>query len=408
MPLRLIGAFVILVSAIFSATGAATQVQTITATHTYVMGDRDSKEEARALCYMTAKRKVLEQAGVLIESSSEVRNFDLTKDQISSYSGAILSVEVVKEAFEFHNGTNSLTLTVKADVDFEEVRKRLVAILADKGLQAKVDGQGRKIRLLEEKVLVLNEKLGGASTNVQDEVRKDRNAELVSYYRLGAERGEAESQFYLGLAYAQGEGVPQDFTQAVTWWRKAAEQGLTSAQFNLGQAYDKGDGVPQDLTKAVAWWRKAAEQGIGEAQYALGTHYVASKEFNEAAVWIRKAAEQGLAKAQLVLGALYDSGKGMPKDDTQAAAWYRKAAEQGFARAQFSLGLQYVVGKGVPKDYVQAYKWWNLAAGQGYQEAIMNRKMLEGDSRMSNDQLAEAQRLSREWQDAFEKRQAKQ
>ena len=122
MPLRLIGAVVILVSTIFSATGATAQVQTITATHTYFMGDRDSKEEARALCYMTAKRKVLEQAGVLIESSSEVRNFDLTKDQISSYSAAILSVAVVKEAFEFHDGTNSLTLTVRADVDFEEVK----------------------------------------------------------------------------------------------------------------------------------------------------------------------------------------------------------------------------------------------------------------------------------------------
>ena len=375
MPLRLIGAVVILVSTIFSATGATAQVQTITATHTYFMGDRDSKEEARALCYMTAKRKVLEQAGVLIESSSEVRNFDLTKDQISSYSAAILSVAVVKEAFEFHDGTNSLTLTVRADVDFEEVRKRLVAILADKGLQAKVDAQERKIRRLEEKVQTLNEKLGGASTNVQDEVRKDRDAELVTYYRLGAERGEAESQFYLGLASAEGKGAPQDFTQAVAWWRKAANQGLASAQFNLGQAYDKGDGVPQDLTQAVAWWRKAAEQGNADAQYNLG--------------WT------------------YDKGNGVPKDDTQAAAWYRKAAEQGFARAQFALGLQYVVGKGVPKDFVQAYKWWNLAAGQGYQEAIMNRKMLEDDSRMSNDLLAEAQRLAREWTEAFEKRQAK-
>lgn len=75
--------------------------------------------------------------------------------------------------------------------------------------------------------------------------------------------------------------------------------------------------------------------------------------------------------------------------------------------AQFSLGLQYVVGKGVPKDLVQAYKWWNLAAGQGFQEAIVSRKMLESDPRMSNDQLAEAQRLSREWQTAFEQRQAK-
>ena len=163
MTLRLVGTFAILVSTILTATLAIAQAQTITATHTYVMGGRDSKDEARALCYMTAKRKVLEQAGVLIESSSEVRNFDLTKDQISSYSEAILSVEVVKEAFEFHNGTNSLTLTVKANVDMAEVRKRLAEIVADKGLQAKVDAQQQQIRKMEQQLQALNEKLSGAS-----------------------------------------------------------------------------------------------------------------------------------------------------------------------------------------------------------------------------------------------------
>src|SRR5690348_6801244 len=111
------------------------EIQAITATHTYVMGDNDSRNDARQLCFLEAKRKVLEQAGSLIQSSSEVKNFELTKDQISSYSAAVLSVEIIKEEFGFSNGHNSLTLTVKSDVDIADVRKRLAAIIADKSLQ---------------------------------------------------------------------------------------------------------------------------------------------------------------------------------------------------------------------------------------------------------------------------------
>jgi hypothetical protein len=48
---------------------ASDQVQTFTATHTYIMGDHDSKDDARQHCLLEAKRKILEQAGVCIEEA---------------------------------------------------------------------------------------------------------------------------------------------------------------------------------------------------------------------------------------------------------------------------------------------------------------------------------------------------
>ena len=149
--------------------------QTITATHTYVMGDNDSRNDARQLCFLVAKRKVLEQAGSFIQSSSEVRNFDLTKDQITSYSAAVLSVEIVKEDYGFTNGHNSLTLTVKADVDVADVQKRLAAIVADKGLQGKIEGQQQQIKQLEQQVQALNSRLSVAPVSSTGELRKERN-----------------------------------------------------------------------------------------------------------------------------------------------------------------------------------------------------------------------------------------
>ena len=92
---------------------------------------------------------------------------------------------------------------------------------------------------------------------------------------------------------------------------------------------------------------------------------------------------------------MYQYGAGVPQDYATAAARYRKAAEQGYAPAQAGLGVLYFNGQGVRKDYVRAHMWWNLNATQGYGQSFAN-----GDNvaaRMTPAQIAEAQKLAREW-----------
>jgi uncharacterized protein len=154
-----------------------------------------------------------------------------------------------------------------------------------------------------------------------------------------------------------------------------------------------------DPADAVKWYRKAAEQGDAVAQYYLGLMYLNGKgvpeDDAEAVKWFRKAAEQGNAKAQYYLGFMYANGTGVPEDDAEAVKWYRKAAEQGYANAQFNLGLMYLNGEGVPEDNVFAYMWFNLAAAQGDEDAKKGKGMISGN--MTKEQIAEAQKLSREW-----------
>ncbi|MEN8734596.1 MAG: tetratricopeptide repeat protein, partial [Lentimonas sp.] len=96
------------------------------------------------------------------------------------------------------------------------------------------------------------------------------------------------------------------------------------------------------------------------------------------------------------LGYMYDFGYGgVPEDDTEAVKWYRKAAEQGYAQAQYNLGMAYYYGHGVPEDYVESYMWLNLAAAQGDENAKHNKGILS--KQMTREQIAEAQKLSREW-----------
>ncbi len=117
---------------------------------------------------------------------------------------------------------------------------------------------------------------------------------------------------------------------------------------------------------------------------------------------LRPLAEQGLAEAQSNFGVMYDTGRGVPQDDDEAAKWYRKGAEQNLPGAQENLGVFYARGRGVPQNYVQALLWLNLAAEQGSKDAIKNRDIIA--KRVTPAQIAEAQKLAREWLAAFEKR----
>ena len=85
---------------------------------------------------------------------------------------------------------------------------------------------------------------------------------------------------------------------------------------------------------------------------------------------------------------------------TQDIEQLRKAAEQGAASAQFNLGVIYDNGEGVPQDYVQAHKWVNLAASRTTGEVAENSRILRDKlaEKMTASQIAEAQRLAREWQ----------
>ena len=159
-----------------------------------------------------------------------------------------------------------------------------------------------------------------------------------------------------------------DYAAALRLLRPLAEQGDADAQFNLGFLYAKGEGVPQDHAEAVKWYRLAAEQGNAQAQNDLGASYV--------------------------------NGEGVPQDYAEAVKWYRLAAEQGDADAQVNLGSMYLMGQGVPQDYVQAHMWFNLAAARYSEAKDQDRAAKARDfvaSKMTPEQLAEAQRQAREW-----------
>jgi len=160
------------------------------------------------------------------------------------------------------------------------------------------------------------------------------------------------------MAYSQ-----RDYAAALREFHPLAERGDGNAQYSIGLMYYYGQGVPQDYTEALNWYRKAGERGHTRALFSVAR--------------------------------MYNSGMGVPQDYIEALKWYRRAAELGHGDSQAHLGIMYFVGMRVPRDHIEALKWLKIASSLGVELAprysnIVARRMTEG-------QIAEAQRLGDEW-----------
>jgi uncharacterized protein len=159
----------------------------------------------------------------------------------------------------------------------------------------------------------------------------------------------------------------------------------------------------KDFSRALRIGHTLADRGEGRAQFLIGTIYHLglglSSDYAEAAKWYRKAAEQGDAGAQLRLGVLYFRGAGVTQDYAETVKWLSKAAEQGSDDAQYLLAVMYNAGQGVAQDYVWAHTWMNVAASraQGDSQKKYAKAREAVAEKMTPEQIAEAQRLAREW-----------
>ncbi len=201
----------------------------------------------------------------------------------------------------------------------------------------------------------------------------------------------------LGVALIQ-TGRPQD---ALAPLGRALElqPDNPEAHNNLGWALIQA-GRPQD---ALAPLGRALElqSDYPDALNNLGVALIEAGRPQDAISPLRRALELQPENpdAHYNLGVMYQNGLGTQPDAVEAAQWYRQAADQGLADAQFNLGEMYASGEGVQRDYTVAHMWVALAVAQASGEvAVTYRRALSGiEARMTSEQIAEAQRLAREW-----------
>lgn len=260
--------------------------------------------------------------------------------------------------------------------------------------------------------------------------------EAANWYRRAADQDHAGAHFNLSVMY-EADRVADDHLAKAWRLRKAAELGHLDAQAKIGDRHL----VAEDHAEGMEWLQRAAWHGHAGAQCTLGYVYdkgiepVADRagkvwpgrsgvpiNYIEAISWYQKSAAQGNTDAQLYLGSLYEIGrstprfidailgraKGIPQNYEEAAKWYRMAAQLGRAAAQLGLGLLTANGHGVAQDNIQAHMWFSLAIGRfeawdqhRKSEAVKNRDIVA--AKMTPAQIADAQKLAREWKPTSER-----
>ena len=243
-------------------------------------------------------------------------------------------------------------------------------------------------------------------------------AEALSWYRKLARQGNVRAEFELGKIYLAGEVVVQNTAKALNWYRKAVRQGHVPAQIELGKvattrkdrALVTNPGAQVAVGRlyetsapatALTWYRRAAEQGHVPAQVQLGRVATTRKD---------RALVRDL-RAQVALAELYAGS-----NPEKATMWYHQAdlqgyllpaveaakrdAEAGMPTAMLFLGRAYKEGHGVILNRVAAYMWLELAATQSEDADTLHRAQTIrrfAGLEMTPGQIAEAQRLAREW-----------
>jgi hypothetical protein len=122
------------------------------------------------------------------------------------------------------------------------------------------------------------------------------DAPTVEQLRTLAERGDPSDEYALGARYAFGDGVGQNYSEAVRWFFRAAEQGHVISQATLGAYYMAGRGVSVDLSKAY-FWAYVARAG-GDAGSKLRVEMLSSQIPSSEILVLEQRANEWLQRHQ--------------------------------------------------------------------------------------------------------------
>ncbi len=176
-----------------------------------------------------------------------------------------------------------------------------------------------------------------AAANMAEAQRAYANAEFEQALRIWrdeANNGNADAAWYAGNMYIDGLGVSRpDLDLAINYYEMAVEQDHIEAQVSLGLLYAQGRGVDQDYHHAMALLYEAGLAGHAVAQVELGNYFLDGVEGlveqspGHAFEWYGLAALQGVVYAQMRLGQMNFSGIGAPQNQEEGLMWIAIARE---------------------------------------------------------------------------------
>ncbi|MEP6600441.1 MAG: DUF4124 domain-containing protein [Nitrospirota bacterium] len=168
-------------------TPPAKDLQVVTASGEYRMGDHDTRADAVRLALDAAKREALEQVATYLESVTEVRNLDVTRDEIRTYTAGIVMVLDQKISTHLDGQTVVIRADLTAQVDPNEVYQAITALRENESAKPELLALRTEVDQLHEQLDAANQAL--RETNVspdQVQVLNQQRQQLLNQLQADA------------------------------------------------------------------------------------------------------------------------------------------------------------------------------------------------------------------------------
>lgn len=223
----------------------------VEATGEYVMGDSDTKIEARRLALEHAKRLASEQIGTYLESETVVRDNQLEKDEIRSYTSAILKTTVLSENVNLlSDKTTVFAIKIKANVDTSVLEKKIKEIKGDAKRKEQLGRlQAENIKLLKELEAVSAQLRSSKST----EYKKLREQRESIFERLDKNESSIRVVFEKGTLFSlalKNRDETDNYIKAVD---EALQFFADNVKLQIGEPQIRNKGNIADIVVKVDW-----------------------------------------------------------------------------------------------------------------------------------------------------------
>lgn len=111
------------------------EMKTFVRDYTYQASEVDSKQTCRVIALEQVKRLCLEELGTYLESYTEVANYQLKKDEITTLTAGVVQTKILKEKWD----GEKYWLEAKIEADPDDVAKRINDLRNDSVTKQKLE-----------------------------------------------------------------------------------------------------------------------------------------------------------------------------------------------------------------------------------------------------------------------------
>ena len=164
----------------------AANVRIVIASGEYQMGDHDTRADAVRLAVEAAKRQALEQVATYLESVTEMKNMDVTRDDIRTYTAGIVMVLDQKISTRLDGDTVIIHADLTAQVDPKEVAQAIETLRENESAKTELASLRAETDQLHQQLDAANQALATATSPEQIQTLTQQRQDTLNQLQANA------------------------------------------------------------------------------------------------------------------------------------------------------------------------------------------------------------------------------